>query len=72
MISCMTEPKTHWEWAAARELASMPATWTRLLQDHVADTDGRCRACRSQVRRGRGWPCSLYWLADQARTLHSA
>jgi hypothetical protein len=45
----------------------------RLTADHVPDAEGLCRACTTP---GRGtpqkkWPCSLWTLANDARTVRS-
>ena len=57
-------------WATAIELAPMVDVWGRIMDEHVADDTGRCRAC---TRGGTGyrseqWPCVLFSLAMQART----
>ena len=52
-----------------RELAKMPEVWTALLILHHAAADGRCGGCRTQVSLGQRWPCTLYRLADRARSI---
>ena len=53
----------------SRELARMPEVWTALLVRHRAAADGRCGGCRTQVSLGQRWPCTLYRLADRARSI---
>jgi hypothetical protein len=55
---------------AAGVIASSPGLWSRLLRDHIAGHDGRCRACPSQVRLAPRWPCRIAVLAAAARTEH--
>jgi hypothetical protein len=54
----------------AEELAKhYPEIWRKLLVEHVADSSGRCRACRYASRAAACWPCNLWGIADQARQL---
>ncbi|GAA1282028.1 hypothetical protein GCM10009609_53170 [Pseudonocardia aurantiaca] len=55
---------------AAGVIANSPGLWSRLLTDHVAGHDGRCRACLSQVRLAPLWPCRIAVLASTARAAH--
>ncbi|MGI5127750.1 hypothetical protein ACQEVB_13140 [Pseudonocardia sp. CA-107938] len=55
--------------AVARELVPHPEAWARLIELHVADQDGRCRGCRSQLRAAERWPCALHLVATTARDL---
>jgi hypothetical protein len=54
----------------AEHLAGRPEVWRRLLDDHVADRLGRCRACRSSSGSGEVWPCSLHRIAVAARRIY--
>lgn len=52
----------------ARELAGLPEVTKRLLELHVADRHGKCRACTTP---GTGiprapWPCVLHFYATAA------
>jgi hypothetical protein len=51
-------------------LADMPEVWHQLLTDHVADSSGRCLACRNHGKAGVPWPCTLQVIAADARALH--
>jgi hypothetical protein len=55
--------------AVAVELARHPEAWARLIELHVADADGRCRACRWQIRAAERWPCALHVVAVSAREI---
>jgi hypothetical protein len=55
---------------AAGVIANSPALWSRLLVDHVAGHDGRCRGCPSQVHVAPRWPCRIAVLAAAARAQH--
>lgn len=54
----------------AEHLAERPEVWRTLLESHVADRLGRCRACRRASGSGEVWPCSLHRIAVQARRIH--
>jgi hypothetical protein len=56
----------------SRELAKMPEVWSALLARHRARPDGRCGGCRTQVTLGQRWPCTLYRIADRARSIAAA
>jgi hypothetical protein len=61
------------DWAAAAELAPMTAVWKQLLEDHVPNSDGRCRTC---TQGGTGiptvqWPCSPRKIAEAAARYHA-
>ena len=61
------------DWAAAAELAPMTAVWRQLLEDHVPNTVGRCRAC---TQGGTGiptarWPCGPRRIAEAAAQHHA-
>lgn len=44
--------------------------WQRLLTEHVADTTGHCRSCRSDSSGGSPvWPCGLRLIAEHAEQL---
>ena len=58
-------------WAFVAELARTPGAVAKLAADHRADERGMCVACGEP---GRGtphvpWPCSIYQMADHARSL---
>lgn len=55
---------------AAIILAGWPRLVARLRADHVADLDGRCRGCRSQVQVAPRWPCAIAALAGAAANRH--
>ena len=60
-------------WAIAAELAPMTNVWRQLLDDHVPDPLGRCRAC---TQGGTGiptarWPCGPRNLAEAAAHCHA-
>lgn len=38
---------------------------TTLLEQHIADAAGNCRACTGQVTE-HTWPCSIVWRAERA------
>jgi len=60
------------DWSAAAELAAMPEVWRHLLDVHVPDASGRCRAC-TQGGTGipaRRWPCGPRKLGEAAAQLH--
>lgn len=61
-------------WTAAAELAPMTGVWRRLLDDHVPNAQGRCRAC---TQGGTGiattrWPCGPRQVAEAAARRHAA
>lgn len=56
----------------ASVMADMPEVWQRLLDAHLPDAAGRCRACRNHGTAGVPWPCTLQVIAGDARTLHLA
>ena len=61
------------DWAAAAELAPMTAVWRQLLEDHVPNAGGRCRAC---TQGGTGiptarWPCGPRRVAEAAAHHHA-
>ena len=58
-------------WAFVAELSRTPGAVAKLAAVHLPDEAGLCRACGEP---GRGtphvaWPCSLYQMADHARSL---
>jgi len=63
------------DWTAlTEELSKMPQLWRKLLDQHRPDPHDRCKACTTP---GTGtpqarWPCSLWQLADAARSTHTA
>ena len=61
------------DWTAAAELAPMIDVWRQLLEDHVPNSQGRCRAC---TQGGTGiptaqWPCSPHKIAEAAAQYHA-
>ena len=61
------------DWTAAAELAPMIDVWRQLLEDHVPNSQGRCRAC---TQGGTGiptaqWPCSPRKIAEAAAQYHA-
>jgi hypothetical protein len=57
----------------AAELAPMTSTWRQLLEDHVPNQHGRCRAC---TQGGTGiptirWPCGPRTVAEAAARYHA-
>ena len=60
-----------WVNGVTRALAPLPEVWRRLLQLHVADGSGRCRACTAASRPAAVWPCALRIIADQAAAEHA-
>lgn len=55
----------------ARELSTLPEVTQRLLELHVSDGHGKCRAC---TRPGTGipaaaWPCVLHFYATAANEI---
>jgi hypothetical protein len=46
-----------------------PRVWRRLIEDHVSDGSGRCRACRIHGVGGPHWPCTLRTVAEAAREI---
>jgi hypothetical protein len=64
------EPPVRWG-QFVQILAGMPDVVGRLIVEHVADENGRCRGCTlpGTGRPNEPWPCSLRKLADQARRL---
>jgi hypothetical protein len=59
----------HEDWEFARALAGMPELFARLLDQHRAGGDGRCRACTSQVRPAARWPCLIHVAAASAERI---
>ncbi len=57
------------EWELPKLMAAMPGVCEGLLNTHVADANGRCRGCDSQVRIAERWPCTLYRAAEQGRRI---
>ena len=62
------------DWTLAAELAPMTAVWRQLLDDHVPNSHGRCRAC---TQGGTGiatvrWPCGPRNIAEAAARYHTA
>jgi hypothetical protein len=60
------------DWTAAAELAPMTDVWHRLLDAHVPNSAGRCRAC---TQGGTGipttrWPCGPRKIAEAAARCH--
>lgn len=60
-------------WSLAAELAAMPHVWRQLLEDHVPNAHGRCRAC---TQGGTGiaivrWPCGPRNVAEAAAQVHA-
>lgn len=53
----------------ASVISGMPEVWQRLLSEHVADSSGRCVACRTQGTSGVHWPCTLHVIAADARAI---
>ncbi len=53
--------------ATARELAPLVRVWTTLIDQHLPDAAGLCRACRSSTGVRQHWPCRLATVADLAR-----
>jgi hypothetical protein len=51
-------------------LAGMPEVWQQLLEDHVSNSSGRCRACHNHGTAGVPWPCTLQVIAADARAIH--
>lgn len=53
-----------------RELATNGELTTQLLITHVRTADGLCAACTrpGQSTSCRPWPCSMWLLAEAART----
>jgi len=43
--------------------------WCALLEQHVADRGGHCRACRDGSGAAPVWPCRLWAIADTARRM---
>lgn len=66
----MTEEHRYPITEAAAAIAGWPQLWSRLLADHVAGPDGRCRACTSSTHIAPRWPCRLAELADAAQAMH--
>ena len=62
--------------AFADELAPMVGVWLRLLNAHVPDSSGRCRACTAGGtgvhQQDPAWPCVIRGMAELARISHSA
>ena len=50
------------------ELSRMDGVAEQLVEDHRADSAGRCCACSMQQTGSVSWPCTLHWLATQALT----
>jgi hypothetical protein len=45
----------------------------RLIEEHVDDGSGRCRACPVGGQRGRhAWPCTLRLAAEEAQRIGRA
>ena len=62
-------------WASAVwHIAHLPGVAERLLDEHQANAQGRCRGCRvpGYGTAGALWPCSLHVLASQARAARPA
>ena len=60
-------------WGLAAEVAPMTDVWRQLLDDHVPDSRGRCRAC---TQGGTGiptvrWPCGPRNIAEAAAQYHA-
>ncbi|HWN34530.1 MAG TPA: hypothetical protein VNP03_17390 [Pseudonocardia sp.] len=53
----------------ASVISGMPEVWQRLLEEHVADSYGRCVACRNSSTAGVPWPCTLRVIAEDARAI---
>ena len=61
------------DWGLAAELAPMTGVWRQLLDDHVPNSLGRCRAC---TQGGTGiptvhWPCGPRNIAEAAAEYHA-
>ena len=61
------------DWGLAAELAPMIGVWRQLLDDHVPNSLGRCRAC---TQGGTGiptvqWPCGPRNIAEAAAEYHA-
>jgi hypothetical protein len=52
----------------AMVMSGMPEVVSRLLEEHVPDRLGRCRACGANGS-GTRWPCTLAQIATQARAV---
>lgn len=55
--------------ALATELAKLPGVADRLLLVHIADQLGYCRGCELPQGGPQRWPCTLWHIADVARTV---
>jgi hypothetical protein len=54
----------------AAEIADRPGLWSRLLAEHTAGSDGRCRGCPSAVQLAPRSPCRIAVLAATAHAMH--
>jgi hypothetical protein len=55
---------------AGAVIANWTRLWSRLLVQHVAGPDGRCRGCPSSAHAAPRAPCRLAELARAAEAAH--
>ncbi len=58
---------------AAVLASALPAAGVdRMLDDHVADSTGHCRGCRSPTTASPVWPCRIWEIGHETSRLRRA